>query len=263
VCARCQLPNISQDHSRCPRCDHDLGSRGVYFEADVGADGQASYKVPDPDIPPFMVFSCDFGAKLGCRIQGTGPVVVTAVLDPEMLAGLPAGRLLREHAGGACAPTADADADATATTAATAAYATTATATTATATAATAATAAAAAPVRGAVLSVSHPNRSPVAGAGAGGGAVHSPQTHAASSSSSSSSSSNSPNALAETSVLSLDIAGGLPPPRPHTRPSAYTSSPEVVALNAASAQRVLKPRSASDMLLYTTCGKDKRIEKL
>ena len=100
VCAKCTRLNISQDDTMCPGCGHALGSRGHYFEVNCGVDGKPCPRVPDSDVPPFIVFRCGFEAKLGCRIQGTGPVIVTSVLDPVMVGSMPIGCLVSEHSGG-------------------------------------------------------------------------------------------------------------------------------------------------------------------
>lgn len=71
VCARCLAAELSQDCKLCPRCNHDLGPRGCYFEFDaLDKQGQLALRVPGRAIHPFIVFRCVFESKLGCRIQG-------------------------------------------------------------------------------------------------------------------------------------------------------------------------------------------------
>lgn len=70
-CAKCRTPNIPQDHRACANCQHDLGSRGVYFEFDsFDEHGKPVPRVPMKEIPPFIIYRCTFDSKLGCRIQG-------------------------------------------------------------------------------------------------------------------------------------------------------------------------------------------------
>ena len=56
--------------SACPRCGHNLGCRGKYYDFDRDDSGNLVMKLPKIKMPPFITYSCDFTSKLGCRIQG-------------------------------------------------------------------------------------------------------------------------------------------------------------------------------------------------
>jgi hypothetical protein len=94
VCAKCELTGIHFEAKYCTRCGHFLGDRGKYFEP------PAKQLLPSADCAPFLVFECAFPERIGCRIQGAGPVVITAILDHAIISAIPEGTLIAEHRGG-------------------------------------------------------------------------------------------------------------------------------------------------------------------
>lgn len=119
VCAKCSLENIFETVEHCPRCGHNLGpvKRSLNItkevdlmipstlQADILSDS-TSRQTPHPDVsseeapPPaaYITFRCLFKAKLGCRIRGDGPVLVTQITDGKVVAEAPSTLLRREGA---------------------------------------------------------------------------------------------------------------------------------------------------------------------
>jgi hypothetical protein len=108
-CARCELQNIPETATECPRCMLQLGPCGKYaikptISSDANTVQRSTHghtRLPDlPDTYSFVVFQCDFVDKIGCTLHGFGPVAVENVLDTPVI--LSPGKLLHgqgEYAG--------------------------------------------------------------------------------------------------------------------------------------------------------------------
>ena len=99
VCAKCRLEKIFETLEKCPNCGHTLGpikrslniTKNVdlmtpsTLEDDIVKNTPDEYKAKALHIgdaaPTFITFRCKFTTRLGCRIQGDGPVVVTQICD--------------------------------------------------------------------------------------------------------------------------------------------------------------------------------------
>jgi hypothetical protein len=84
VCAKCNQPHIHESQDKCPTCGHFLGMAVVpHSFADqtyhVGNDATHTISGTGLTVKPFITYSCTFLSKLGCVIQGDGPVFITSV----------------------------------------------------------------------------------------------------------------------------------------------------------------------------------------
>mgnify|MGYP003386669835 FL=1 len=115
VCAKCQLPKIFETVITCPNCGHSLGpvkrSLNIIKEIDFMIPSTLEEDVSSTCIPvpqattqaveassemAYITFRCQFRAKLGCRIQGDGPVLVTQIMNAEAVKEFPSSLLKRE-----------------------------------------------------------------------------------------------------------------------------------------------------------------------
>jgi hypothetical protein len=113
VCAKCTLEKIFETVEKCPRCGHNLGpvKRSLNItkdidlmspstlELDINNSSTETPGMPNPlEVPEvsYITFRCQFKAKLGCRIQGDGPVLVTQITDGAVVRELPSSLLKRE-----------------------------------------------------------------------------------------------------------------------------------------------------------------------
>lgn len=89
-CARCELPDIPEAATECPRCHLKFGPCGTYAISPtissspntVQRSTHGNTRLPDlPDSFSYIVFQCDFVDKIGCTLHGFGPVAVENVQD--------------------------------------------------------------------------------------------------------------------------------------------------------------------------------------
>lgn len=78
ICARCGLENIYELETHCRDCGNYLGPTHLpLLLRDITC-------VKESDASPSITFQITFFEKLGCRIQGDGPVVVSEIIDSNV-----------------------------------------------------------------------------------------------------------------------------------------------------------------------------------
>lgn len=93
ICARCDLENIFEAATVCPRCQYSLGPISSFIQPMV-----PKMLPPEPASFSFLSFECKFAGDYGFRILGEGPVVVSGlsvIVNPEYM--VMEGQLLESH----------------------------------------------------------------------------------------------------------------------------------------------------------------------
>ena len=113
ICANCKKENIFETIESCPNCGHDLGPVNRSLNVTPAVDFMKPSTLHD-DInknnnqndclkgaeanqnPSYVTFRCQFKTRMGCRIQGDGPVIITQITQPEVVRELPSTLISRE-----------------------------------------------------------------------------------------------------------------------------------------------------------------------
>ena len=86
VCAKCNTSKLFECITVCPHCGYNLGPASSLFIPWGDSLPGAGHVIPIETLT-FLQYECTFQSRIGCRIQGDGPVVVTMILDPSQCIG--------------------------------------------------------------------------------------------------------------------------------------------------------------------------------
>jgi hypothetical protein len=91
-CARCNQANIYETAEKCPACDYYLGPArlSINFRDSL----LTRPRRPEAEVGSFITFESTFSSRLGCRIQGDGPTLITLINNESAVLQLPLGRLV-------------------------------------------------------------------------------------------------------------------------------------------------------------------------